>query len=589
MILRLKLYVKYLDVDWLDRSGIFSFAERPCRQDCCPVRRRGARSRPVAARHPVGQEQTLLHDEPFAESTSDKPTLVQLRTTQAGGLREAEHLHCLQPRRLQSKLDSSTLTGDSLPDRMRTSVLRILFSLGSLTCLGAVCLAQGLPSAEQLLNDLACGSCHSGIVVESDIQERTPDLTDAGLRYSPDYLFSFLLYPVRIRQHIGFSRMPNFYLDQRESLALTLFLGEQVSPGSQKPDFPSQTSFETVKSSNPDVTASMGEALFLSLNCLGCHKHASLDPWEEKIAPNLGFQGARVTAEWLTAYLRRPQALRPFGYFPGTGSRHPDFLLTENEVDTLASFWMGQWGGFDYPAQYYDPKALILGANVGQETLVRFLEPTELVRFSMTKAEGLLREKLPCLGCHRLGDDGGRIGPDLSSLATRLQPDFALQIIRNPQGVLAETIMPLVVMPPKTADVIENFLIQQSFSRDSLRYLSLVENGPLLHQDLEGGERLYVKHCAVCHGIRGDGDGYNAEYLPVAPVKHSDSTYMSSRPDDVLFDGIYAGGYILNKSQRMPPWGFTLERSEIWQLVAYMRQLCRCEGPAWSRDNKRLR
>jgi len=470
---------------------------------------------------------------------------------------------------------------------MRNSVLRILFSLGSLLCLSAVCSAQDSLSAVRLLNDLACGSCHSGIAVESDILEKTPDLTDAGLRYSPDYLFSFLQFPVRIRQHIGFSRMPNFFLDQRESLALTLFLGEQISPGGEKPDFPAQESFEAVNSSNPDVTASMGRELFLSLNCLGCHKHASLDTWEEKTAPNLGFEGARVTAEWLTAYLRKPQALRPFGYYPGTGSRHPDFLLTQNEVDTLAAFFMTQRGGFDYATQQYDPKALVLGTNVEVETLVQFLEPTELVRFSMSKAEGLLREKLPCLGCHRLGDDGGRIGPDLSSLTTRIQPEFARQIIRNPQGVIEEDIMPLVVLPPKTADLIENYLTQQSVPKDSSRYLSLVEHRPLLHQDLEGGERLYVKHCAACHGIGGDGDGYDAEYLPVAPIKHSDSTYMSSRPDDVLFDGVYAGGYILNKSQRMPPWGFTLERDEIWQLVAYMRQLCRCEGPAWSRDNKR--
>ncbi|UCF78177.1 MAG: c-type cytochrome, partial [Candidatus Eiseniibacteriota bacterium] len=395
--------------------------------------------------------------------------------------------------------------------------------------------------------------------------------------------------PVRIRQHIGSSRMPNFQLDRRESLALTLFLGEQISPGSEKPDFASQESFEAVRSSNPDVTASMGRELFLSLNCLGCHKHASLDTWEEKIAPNLGFEGARVTTEWLMAYLRKPQALRPFGYYPGTGSRHPDFLLTENEVDTLADFLMKQRGGFDYQAHYYDPKAYVPSTNVGEETLVQLLEPAELVRFSMTKAEGLLREKLPCLGCHRLGGDGGMIGPDLSSLTTRLQPDFARQIIRNPEAVVTETIMPLVAMPPKTTDLIEQYLLQQAIPRDSSRYLSLVETQPLLHQSLEGGERLYVKHCAACHGVHGDGDGYNAEYLPVAPIVHSDSAYMSTRPDDDLFDGIYAGGYILNKSQRMPPWGFTLERREIWQLVAYMRQLCRCEGPAWSRDNMRRR
>ena len=60
---------------------------------------------------------------------------------------------------------------------------------------------------------------------------------------------------------------------------------------------------------------------------------------------------------------------------------------------------------------------------------------------------------------------------------------------------------------------------------------------------------------------------------------------MSFRPDDTLYDGIASGGAILNKSHFMPAWGETLSATEIKSLVAYMRSLCRCEGPGWSRDN----
>ena len=58
---------------------------------------------------------------------------------------------------------------------------------------------------------------------------------------------------------------------------------------------------------------------------------------------------------------------------------------------------------------------------------------------------------------------------------------------------------------------------------------------------------------------------------------------MSTRPDDTLFDGISAGGFILNRSARMPPFGEMLSRDQIWGLVRYLRELCRCEGPRWSR------
>ena len=70
--------------------------------------------------------------------------------------------------------------------------------------------------------------------------------------------------------------------------------------------------------------------------------------------------------------------------------------------------------------------------------------------------------------------------------------------------------------------------------------------------------------------------------LPVRPTVHADSGYMAQRPDDTLFDGIFAGGYILNKSNRMPAWGETLSREQIWALVGYLRKLCRCRGPEWA-------
>ena len=86
------------------------------------------------------------------------------------------------------------------------------------------------------------------------------------------------------------------------------------------------------------------------------------------------------------------------------------------------------------------------------------------------------------------------------------------------------------------------------------------------------------------HGTNGGGDGPNARYLPVRPTVHSDSAHMSERHDAALYDAIYAGGAIMGKSNRMPPFGFTLSSEEIGALVRHLRELCRCEGPAWSRD-----
>ena len=444
------------------------------------------------------------------------------------------------------------------------SNLRFLLLL-QLCCCG-ICSAQDLPTAEVLLNDLACGSCHEGISVESDILDKAADLSQAGLRYGPDHVFSYIMFPVKIRQYLGFSRMPILHLDRRESLALALYLQTLLPPGAEPPVYPMQESFKSVTAAYPEITPATGERVFLSLGCIVCHQQSLAMEWDVKIGPDLSFEGARVTPDWLEEFLRVPSPVRPFGYYPGSGSRHPDYQLIRSEIEVLSEYLRNQRGELD--------------------TVAKYVEPELFLRFSANKAETLLREKQPCLGCHLLGDDGGRIGPDLAGLSTRIRPEFVSQIIRDPAAVLSETVMPKVLMPDTTLVLLVNFLVRQDFPRFNSSYLSHIDNEPHHFQQMDGAQGLYVKHCVPCHGIDGNADGYNARFLPTVPTTHSDSSHMSTRPDDTLFDGIYSGGYILNKSHRMPPWGATLQRDEIWGLVRHMRSLCNCQGPAWSRDGR---
>ncbi len=203
--------------------------------------------------------------------------------------------------------------------------------------------------------------------------------------------------------------------------------------------------------------------------------------------------------------------------------------------------------------------------------------------FQRTKAEYLLKQRLPCLGCHRLDGDGGIIGPDLSAVADRRSPAFIRRMIYDPQNVLPGTIMPKTPMPDSWRDLVARYLAERRGAGGEISDPVSPASLPPRH---ESGRELYARFCAPCHGARGGGDGPNARYLPVRPTIHADSAYLSTRPDDTLFDAIYGGGYILNRSHRMPAFGWTLTREEIWSLVRYLRQLCRCQGPAWSRDGR---
>lgn len=200
--------------------------------------------------------------------------------------------------------------------------------------------------------------------------------------------------------------------------------------------------------------------------------------------------------------------------------------------------------------------------------------------YGARKAQVLLRQQLPCLGCHSLGDSGGRLAPDLATVRERRSPEYIAAMIDDPQGTLPGSLMPRTPMLPATRDVIVHYL--QSLPGH-------VPSGPLPSREGVSvsepwdGRGLYVRWCAGCHGSTGRGDGPNATHLPVRPAVHADNA-MSARSDDALYDTIAGGGAIMDRSARMPAFGATLSDTQIRALVAYIRTLCRCQGPGWSRD-----
>lgn len=200
--------------------------------------------------------------------------------------------------------------------------------------------------------------------------------------------------------------------------------------------------------------------------------------------------------------------------------------------------------------------------------------------FARAKAEALLRDRLPCLGCHRIGATGGTMGPDLTTVATRRSRAEIERMIRDPQGSVPGTAMPRVPMPDDWVALLSGYLGGTGPSAAAAPRATPVSSGL-------PAATLYARFCASCHGGRGAGDGPNAANLPVPPARHADPAAMARRPDDSLYDAIAGGGWIMGKSPTMPPFGATLAPDDINGLVAYIRELCRCAGPQWSRDGRR--
>src|ERR1043166_9600921 len=281
-------------------------------------------------------------------------------------------------------------------------------------------------------------------------------------------------------------------------------------------------------------------------------------------APDLNIEADRVQSAWLTTFLKKPSAIRPFGFHPGGGSRMPDFRLSNQEIDSVRPLLLTHEGGTN--------QAVALSA------------------FAKEKAALLISQKLSCLGCHRLGDQGGRIGPDLTQASTRLQPKYVSDMIRDPRRFHPTTVMPQIPLPGPTIDLIANFILGPPKSPRSSDYLSLTENRIILpvpaeSQPARRARSNYLNYCAACHGPEGLGNGWNAPFLATNTTMHANAQFMSTRPDDTLFDGISSGSYIVGKSPLMPPWGRSLTPQDIQELVGYLRTLCQCQQPKWASDN----
>ncbi len=87
------------------------------------------------------------------------------------------------------------------------------------------------------------------------------------------------------------------------------------------------------------------------------------------------------------------------------------------------------------------------------------------------------------------------------------------------------------------------------------------------------GQRLFVRHCAECHGSLAEGRTRRAARLtPPAPDFH-EQRYRKTLPG-YLYRRIERGNRIEpfgSSGSVMPPWGAYLKAEQIWALVAFIR------------------
>ena len=86
------------------------------------------------------------------------------------------------------------------------------------------------------------------------------------------------------------------------------------------------------------------------------------------------------------------------------------------------------------------------------------------------------------------------------------------------------------------------------------------------------GRQLNEKYCERCHDPESTPERVsNYDNLEVKPHPFSEGDTLNKMSDADLTAIINQGGLALNRSPLMPPYGYTLSKTEIQALIAYIR------------------
>ena len=86
-------------------------------------------------------------------------------------------------------------------------------------------------------------------------------------------------------------------------------------------------------------------------------------------------------------------------------------------------------------------------------------------------------------------------------------------------------------------------------------------------------QRVYLTHCATCHGANGHGS-WRATLFLLRPGDLTAPRPLAPLPDEYLFNLIKDGGATIGKPG-MPAFGFHLSDAQLHEIVGYVRTLGR--------------
>ncbi len=187
------------------------------------------------------------------------------------------------------------------------------------------------------------------------------------------------------------------------------------------------------------VTADTGGEEIFEKQCQSCHKLSGQAPdtlkklWNRK-GPDLSSAAVKYKPEWLKDWLQQPTRIRPAGMFYGNHIRSGE---KTDEVDPSGLVKHPQLSA-EQAAQVVD-YLMTLKRNQKLVTAGEYKPGT----IPMMLGEMMFDKFKGCLACHQIEPGyGGLSGPEMYTAAKRLQEDYLISFMRDPQAWEPKSIMP---------------------------------------------------------------------------------------------------------------------------------------------------
>jgi mono/diheme cytochrome c family protein len=326
---------------------------------------------------------------------------------------------------------------------------------------------------EKKLTDLGCLGCHT---VDGKNEGFGPDLSRVAEKTTPEWLYAWIENPTKYWPE---TNMPTLRVPEKDIQDLVAYLStlrkEVATPASQSLTDP--------------ALIEKGKRLTADTGCTGCHNIAdfalgynapSHDGIGQKRVDELVFGNTKIKhqlADWLALKVQNPRAFNT----KEMPTLMPNFGLTEEESENMLTFLLSIRHRDNIPEDYVSPLLEPASANVAGAKLI---------------------QESNCLGCHKINEKGGAIGPDLSFQGERINPQWMTDFLMAPTKIrpigVEPTRMPTFGFSAEEAGQLTAYFA--GLSKVSFPYYQ-PEKKELSSEDMDKAWKIYFQtfSCQSCH------------------------------------------------------------------------------------------